>query len=130
MYGVDTSYTIANRFQGFERLLTADGYVVQSFDAPFVPGCSANLATCAYFQALLGIDTLVIANRKNAVTPEEAEILMGWLRGELGCDGGCMPRSLFLVAGHEFLTHQAPFDYPARIAEASARLGLTGRTAS
>src|SRR5678816_1605369 len=39
VYGASTAYTIADRFLGFARLLSADGYVVESFDEPFAPGC-------------------------------------------------------------------------------------------
>ena len=120
-----TAYTIGDRFEGFARLLRADGYDVRSFDAAFVPGCSANLTGCAWFQALLEIDTLVIVNRADPVSAEEADLLIGWLAGTLGCEGGCPARGLFLGAGRERLPSEPVVDDPAPIRELSARLGIT-----
>ena len=68
VYAPGTSYNIDNRFQGFATLLRADGYIVQSFNQAFVPGCSTDLAHCAYFQALLGMNTLVMANRTGPIS--------------------------------------------------------------
>ena len=124
VYAPGSDYTISDRFQGFARLLRADGYDVQSFDAAFIPGCSANLASCAWFQALLKIDTLVIANRTDPISAEEADLLTGWLTGSLGCEGGCSPRRLFLSAGHERLPSEPAVDYPTPIGQLGARLGL------
>jgi hypothetical protein len=120
----DSLYTIDLRFQGFARLLRADGYDVRGFDAAFVPGCSLDLPGCAWFQALLQIDTLVIANRRDPISAEEAELLVGWLTGRLGCESGCPPRRLFLSAGHERVASEPVADPAAAVAELAARLEL------
>ena len=86
VYATSTVYTIANLYQGFATLLDADGYSSQEFDQTFDPqSCSGDLTNCLYFQRLLQIDTLVMANRLNPVSAAEAELLIGWVSGTLGC---------------------------------------------
>jgi hypothetical protein len=128
--GRETAYTIDDRYEGFARLLRADGYDLRSFDEAFVPGCSASPASCAWLQALLRVDTLVVANPSAPIPAEEADLLMGWLTGSVGCEGGCAPRRLFLAAGHERIPSEPADDHPAAIAALGARLGLTWPGAS
>jgi hypothetical protein len=121
--GVDNQHnnfhTIDDKYMGFERLLTADGYFVDHFAEPFVPGCVDDLGNCAYFQRLLELDTFVIANAQAPISAEEAEVITGWVSGELD---GCVAcsRSLMIIADHQ----TNGFDFPLQIVELSTRLGL------
>jgi hypothetical protein len=92
-------------YQGFTKLLRADGYTVQEFGVPFVElDCNdlENLDNCDYFDELLTIDTLVIAVATiyAPVSQEEADSITGWLSGDLGCSGGCPHRRLMLMSDH------------------------------
>ena len=78
---------------GFRKLLTADGYAISTFgdeenpnssDYDPGPSCISNLETCAYYQALLEIDTLVISNAIDDISQDEVDLITGWLSGELG----------------------------------------------
>ena len=113
-------HLISGRYQGFYKLLTADGYDVFDFGVPFVAGCSSNLANCAYFHTLKQFDTFVISNAISDISAEEAEVITRWLSGEIGCESGCNPRQLILIADHQ----TNGFNFPLHIAELSQRLGL------
>ena len=113
-------HTASGRYTGFARLLEADGYVVQDFATPYSSGCEFALADCDYFQALLGIDVLVISNAQQTLSAEEAALLRGWVDGSLGCPAGNCSRTLVLIADH-----QANFDFPLRVAALASELGLT-----
>ncbi len=115
-------HTIADRFQGFSRLIEADGYSVSDFAEPFDlnPGCLNDLAHCDYFMALLEVDVLVISNAETEISEQEAEVLAGWVDGTLdasvGCLGGCTRRRLLVSADHT--------PYPARVSHLAAQLGV------
>jgi hypothetical protein len=114
----DNFHTIDDKYLGFYKLLTADRYSVDHFATKYVPGCINDLPNCEYFQRLLAIDRLVIANAQEAIGPEEAEVITGWLSGDLDPCTACS-RSLILIADH-----QRNYNFPERIVELSTRLGL------
>jgi hypothetical protein len=92
----------------FASLLHADGYQMRDFTTPWTPDCQPlDLGSCAFGQALAGIDTLVIANARAAVSAPEAAMIAGWVAA-----GG----SLLLIADH------TPF--PQFVSELAAALGL------
>ena len=74
-------HLISGRYQGFYKLLTADGYDVFDFGVPSRPGRSSNLANCAYFHTLKQFDTFVISNAISDISAEEAEVITRWLSG-------------------------------------------------
>jgi len=123
---VDTTHTnfhtIDGRYEAFATLLEADGVIVESFSAPYTVGCIDDLEHCSYWQRLLDVDTLVIANAESTISAEEAEVIAGWVSGELGCeeDQVCEGRSLLLIADHQ----SRGFDFPMHISELSGELGL------
>jgi hypothetical protein len=99
---------VPGTYLSFASLLYADGYQVQDFTTPYTASCNPlDLASCAYGQALAAIDTLVIANAREAIPAPEAAMIAGWVAA-----GG----TLLLVADH------TPF--PQYVSELAGTLGL------
>jgi hypothetical protein len=88
-------------YWGFKLLLEADNNDVWDLDLAqgYVTGCIDDIDNCAYYQALAGIDVLVIVAPTEPIGAEEAALIAGWVSGELD---GCLncSRSLFLIADH------------------------------
>lgn len=120
-------HTIDGGYLGFARLLRADGYTVQAFTTSFPSDCEEEPEECdAYLEALLEVNTLVIANATREISSDEAEVIAGWLSGTLGCEEGCEARSLILIADHPYLSpfSYTIFDFPLLIGSLATELGL------
>ena len=126
----DNHHTISGGYAGFAKLLRADGMRVEDFSVKFpAHDCADSGETAeacagdrsAYLQALSRIDILVIVNAKEPISADEAEVISGWLSGELACSEHthCGDRGLFLIADHE-----RDADFPAKIVSLSEELGL------
>ena len=91
---------ISGRYQGFYKLLTADGSDVYDFGVPYdanTCGNPSSLSNCAFFQVLKQLDTFVIANPLQSITAQEAASSRAGSAAS-GCESGCIPRQLFLIS--------------------------------